>query len=173
MGHLVPLAPQVITWLYTKNLSKATNFLENVVGWPMIFDGGSHPLPDWSGCKVHRGSSHAIFIGICNIRDAPTSMDQASVTITLVTADGREGVDAWHRYLSFQGAIHINVTEPRYSPTFNCYAFNFYDVDADSLGLYRFEVQVFEDPSWPRPPSALMTVQKDRHVLDQQTRTNP
>ena len=153
--RVLPSSPQAITWLYSRNLSKATAFLENVVGIPMIFDGGAS---QWKGCKVHAPSGErSWFIGVCDIRDAPTSMNEASVTVTLVSGD-RRGVDSWHKHLSMMSPAQINITEPHHSVTFNCYAFNFYDVDMDSLGLYRFEIQTFEDASWPAPPILTSTL---------------
>ena len=63
-------------------------------------------------------------------------------------------MDRWHAYLKNSGS-RMNVTTPAHSSACNCYSFNFYDVDAISLGNYRFEVQAFEDPAWPRPPAML------------------
>jgi len=77
-----PEAPQVVTWLYTRDLLKASEFLANAVGLDEVFDGGA---TKWEGCKVHAGSSRSWFLGVCNIRNAPTSMDEASLTVTLVT----------------------------------------------------------------------------------------
>lgn len=122
----------------------------------MVFDGGKGK---WKGCKVHAASGRAFFIGVCDIRNAPTDMDEASLTVTLVTGDGHRGVDTWHKYLQAKGSSLINTTTPHLITRFNCYAFNFYDVDADSLGNYRFEVQTFEDPTWPKPPLHVTTTE--------------
>ncbi len=145
MWNPPPAAPQSITWIYTKNLTKASAFLLDVVGLPIVFTGGA---TTWRGCEVHSAAS-AAFIGVCDIRAAPTSLDEAGVTIALVTAN-RSSVDQWHDRLGSAGPAVINVTTPRHSSEFN-YAFNFYDADPASLGYYRFEVQTFEDPNWPQP----------------------
>ena len=141
-----PIVPQIITWLYTDDLAKASSFLASTLGLKMVFNGGAQP---WQGCLVHAISTTA-FLGVCDIRPAPTSMNEASVTITLV-APNRSGVDSWYQRLLAKPLGAINVTSPKHSPEFNCYAFNFIDPDADSLGDYRFEVQAFEDPTWPKP----------------------
>jgi hypothetical protein len=108
------------------------------------------------------------FIGVCDIRDAPISLDEASLTVTLVTGD-RQGVDSWHEYLHSKGSTAINITAmPHHSAPDNCYAFNFYDTDLESLGNYRFEVQTFEDPLWPKPPPAAALVPSASPVAPQQ-----
>ena len=63
-------------------------------------------------------------------------------------------MDRWYAHLKNSGS-RINVTTPAYRSACNCFSFNFYDVAAISLGNYRFEVQTFEDPGWPRPPATL------------------
>eukprot|EP00928_Gymnodinium_smaydae_P058506 TRINITY_DN41705_c0_g1_i1.p1 TRINITY_DN41705_c0_g1~~TRINITY_DN41705_c0_g1_i1.p1 ORF type:complete len:322 (-),score=17.63 TRINITY_DN41705_c0_g1_i1:235-1200(-) len=150
-----PPVEQVITWLYSKNVTRASSWLSEVVGLPSVYADASHPYPGYSACNIHRGSSLEFFLGVCDIREPPTSMTESSVTVTLVADGGRPGVETWYRHLLAQGSKRINVSQPSYSSRFNVFEFGFCDVDTESLGFYRFQVQTFEDPAWPQPKSGL------------------
>ena len=121
-----PLLAQQVTWLYANSLDDASAFVADVLGLELATDQGP--------CRIYRSAPEG-FLGVC---------------------DSRAGVDDWHGFLSAQNApgapLVVNVTQPRDSDTFKCYAFNFYDPNAATgLGLYRFEVQAFLNEDWPQP----------------------
>lgn len=139
-----PLLAQQVTWLYANSLDDASAFVADVLGLELATDQGP--------CRIYRSAPEG-FLGVCDSRAAPASVPP--VTYTLVVPD-RAGVDDWHGFLSAQNApgapLVVNVTQPRDSDTFKCYAFNFYDPNAATgLGLYRFEVQAFLNEDWPQP----------------------
>lgn len=145
-----PEVSQQITWFYATSLTSGAHFLTSL-GFAEV-----NGTKQASLCRIfHAAPSH--YLGVCDSRPAPTcpkgpegSKDAPPVTYTLVVPGTRE-VDAWHSHLTALGPRVVRVTAPGHSIRFAVYAFNFYDVLADGLGCYRFEVQAFQDPAWPKP----------------------
>ena len=147
--HRRPLVAQQITWLYANSLSKGASFL-GALGFREV-----NGTLQQSSCRIFHAAPGS-FLGVCDTRPAPRCPDgpeagqSPPVTHTLVVPTARD-VDEWHAHLVSVGAAVVT-TAPEHSARFGCYAFNYYDADrAHGLGCYRFEVQAFEDPAWPKP----------------------
>ena len=145
-----PPVSQQITWFYSNSLAKGAGFL-TTLGFDEI-----NGTKQKSICRIfHAAPSH--YLGVCDSRPAatcphgPEGAPTPPVTYTLVVPTTTL-VDDWHEHLVGLGKETVTVTTPGHSTRFGCYAFNFYDTDRDNgLGCYRFEVQSFEDPAWPKP----------------------
>jgi hypothetical protein len=143
------LPQQTVTWLYTEDLERGSTFLGDVLSWHQVLDQGS--------CRIFR-SGRDSFVGVCDSRPPPTGGEMAPVTYTLVLPT-RAAVDDYYQALAALGEERVQPTVPQYSERFNVYSMFFYDPDPTSLGLYRFEVQTFEDPSWPIPSGSPLQLQ--------------
>eukprot|EP00947_MAST-08B_sp_MAST-8B-sp1_P005442 g5442.t1 len=149
-----PISGQ-ITWLYAKDLSRGASFVGEVVGLSEVAG-----LKQKDECRIfHAAPGH--YLGVCDSRPppdcgpgGPEGSDAPPVTYTFVVDTVAE-VDAFYRALigtSRNGTLAVLPKKPRHSEEFDVYAFNFYDRNSlTGLGCYRFEVQSFQDPAWPKP----------------------
>lgn len=123
------LIDQQVTFIYTRDLPAASRFLSETLGLDLVLD-------QFGICHIYRVSPTS-FLGVCTNREPP---ENPGVTCTFVVRD----VDAAHAFLSARGVVFDG--PPRLSEKFNVYATFFGGIEN-----YRFELQEFRDPAWPRP----------------------
>lgn len=120
---------QMLTFIYTEDLPSASAFLGETLGFRLA-------LNQDGNCHIFEVAPNA-FLGVCTNR--PPSKDPA-VTISFVSDD----VDEFYERMKAKGVQFDGA--PAYSAKFNVYSAFF-----SGIGTYRFEVQEFRDPSWPKP----------------------
>ncbi|HYF08922.1 MAG TPA: VOC family protein [Acetobacteraceae bacterium] len=130
-------AAQSITFLYAEDPAPSWRFYEEVLGLPMVQDQGS--------VRIYAVAGGRAFLGVCQAR-APRATEesraQGGVVFTFVTDD----VDGAYERLRARGAV---IPEPpAHSAQYRIRHFFF----RDPAG-YLLEVQRFERPDWPPPPS--------------------
>ena len=120
---------QQVTFIYTRDLAASSAFLREVIGLDLVLNQDDH-------CHIYRVTGDS-FLGVCRNRPVP---DDPGVTYTFVVDDVDRVYGDWRaRGVAFDGP-------PALSEKFNvCSAFF-----RDPAG-YRFEIQEFRDPAWPRP----------------------
>lgn len=126
-----PFAQQV-TFLYTRDLAKASAFLNSKLGLQLVLNQGDL-------CHIYEAAAGA-YLGVCVNREPPPD---PGVTYSFVTAD----VDAMYETLRSRGVEFE--APPRLSERFNVYSCFFRGIEN-----YRFELQAFRNPAWPAPPTA-------------------
>ena len=132
---------QAVTFIYVKDLEKASQFWEQTLGLPLAL---TQRQPDGSNdvariFAINRNS----FIG-CVLTDPKskggTEVVADGVTITLVSSE----VDEWARRLRSQ-SIPLE-KGPVFNERYNIYHIFFRDPDG-----HLCEIQEFRDPNWPKP----------------------
>lgn len=123
------LIDQQVTFIYTRDLAAASSFLSDKLGLERVLD-------QFGICHIYRVTGTS-FLGVCVNREPPLD---PGVTYTFVARD----VDAAYKELSGRGVVFDG--PPRLSRKFNVYATFFGGIEN-----YRFELQEFRDPVWPRP----------------------
>lgn len=114
-----------LTFCYTDNLQRTSEWYQKVLGLELAIDQGK--------CHILRVTPQS-FLGICE-RDA-VSIHHENVILTFVTDD----VDAWYdRLLRYKAIV---VDEPKENPAYNIYHFFARDPNG-----YRIEIQRFLLPS--------------------------
>ncbi len=114
-----------VTFCYTGDLQKTSDFYENVLGLDLVLDQGF--------CRIYRTAEKA-FLGFCQ-RTGRRNPD--GVILTLVTED----VDGWFNRLVRCG-VEIE-SGPVHNTDFHIYHFFFNDPNG-----YVIEIQRFEDNRW-------------------------
>ena len=122
-------ASQQVTFIYTHDLEGATDFVENKIGLKLA-------LNQFGICRIYHAAPNA-FIGVCTNREPP---ETPGVTYTFVTPD----VDAVYEAMKARGVEFDG--PPKLQERFNVYACFFRGIEN-----YRFEIQEFRDPTWPKP----------------------
>jgi len=118
---------QHVTFVYVKDLERASHFYHDVLGLPLALDQGA--------CRIF-GVTETAFIGVCTASQAVTP---EGVILTLVSNDLLE----WHQRLVDAG---VPVHSP---PTFN-ETYNITHLFARDPDGYLVEIQTFHDPNWPQ-----------------------
>jgi catechol 2,3-dioxygenase-like lactoylglutathione lyase family enzyme len=134
-----PSINQQITFLYTRDLEKTSQFYENLMKLPLILDQGS--------CRIYQVSPDA-FLGFCERESAPEQPQ--GIIFTFVTAQ----VDEWYSYLAAKGVEFEKA--PTLNPDYNIY----HSFLRDPNG-YLLEIQQFRNPAWPAPATATGTESSD------------
>ncbi|ACK68772.1 Glyoxalase/bleomycin resistance protein/dioxygenase [Gloeothece citriformis PCC 7424] len=122
---LRPPIEQQITFIYTRNFTRSTQFYEEILKLTLWLDQGS--------CRIYQVTQDG-YIGICqgNEPKNPLPGQQNNLILTLVT----QQVDQWYSYLQQEG---INLENP---PSFNekyqIYHFFFRDPDGYLIEIQRF-----------------------------------
>lgn len=124
-----PPITQQVTFIYTKDLAAGSDFMANKVGLDLVLNQGDT-------CHIFRAAPNA-FIGVCTNRPP---REAPGVTYTFVTPD----VDGMYEALKARGVAFNG--PPELSERFNVYSCFFGGIEN-----YRFEVQEFRNPSWPKP----------------------
>ena len=120
---------QQVTFIYTRDLAASSAFLREVIGLDLVLNQDDH-------CHIYRVTGDS-FLGVCRNRPVP---DDPGVTYTFVVDDVDRVYADWRaRGVAFDDP-------PALSEKFNVYSAFF----RDPAG-YRFEIQEFRDPAWPRP----------------------
>ena len=114
-----------ITFVYTKDLEKASEFYGGLLELPMVLDQG--------GCRIYRAAGSG-YIGVCGRGEAE---EPKGLILTLVTDD----VDGWFEKLRAAGTEVEK--EPAHHPEYGIY----HCFVRDPAG-YRVEIQRFDDPDW-------------------------
>jgi catechol 2,3-dioxygenase-like lactoylglutathione lyase family enzyme len=114
-----------ITFCYTDDLRRTSEFYEDILGLEMVLDQG--------GCRIYRIRDGAYW-GFCE-REGGAKPD--GIVLTLVTPD----VDAWYRDLSGRGVVFEKT--PASNPRFGIYHCFLRDPNG-----YLLEIQRFDDPRW-------------------------
>ena len=122
-----PPLEQQVTFLYTRDLAKTSQFYEAVMNLPLVLDQGS--------CRIYQISNDG-FLGFCE-REAVTEQPQ-NIIFTMVTSH----VDAWYEYLAARGVKFEK--PPAFNPDYNIYHCFLRDPNG-----YLLEIQQFLDPAWP------------------------
>lgn len=122
----MPSIDQQVTFLYTEDLEKTSNFYSETLELEFALDQGN--------CHIYKLSPTS-FLGICRLQDRPTS--PVGVTVSLVSGD----VDAFYKNLIAKGVIFERA--PKYSEAFKVYSCLFLDPNG-----YRIEIQEFRDKYW-------------------------
>lgn len=128
-----PPFEQLVTFLYTADLTATAAFYEQILGLKLVLDQGS--------CRIYQVSA-AGFLGFCQqgtAVDRQTVADPSGVIVTLVS----HHVDAWHRYLQAQNV-------PIEKPPSLYEKFNIYHLFIRDPNGYLVEIQTFLDPAWPQ-----------------------
>lgn len=120
---------QQVTFIYTEDLGAASVFLADTLGFRLALN--QNDL-----CHIYQTAPNC-FLGVCTNR--PPHADPA-VTISFVSDD----VDGFYKTMSARGVVFDS--PPAFSQRFNVYSAFF-----RGIGSYRFEIQEFRDPAWPRP----------------------
>lgn len=119
---------QQVTFIYTTDVAKSSAFLGDVIGLKLA-------LNQNASCHIYHVTDSS-FLDVCCNRPVP---EDPGVTYTFVVDD----VDQTYADWKARGAIFEK--PPAFSERFNVYAAFF----RDPAG-YRFEIQEFRDPNWPR-----------------------
>lgn len=120
---------QQVTFIYTRDLQTGSSFLRDKLGLRLV-------LNQFDTCHIYEAAPNA-FLGVCTNREPP---ENPGVTYTFVTSD----VDAMYETLKGRGVAFDG--PPNLSERFNVYSAFFTGIEN-----YRFEIQEFRDPSWPKP----------------------
>lgn len=120
---------QQVTFLYTTDLASGSAFLRDKVGLKLA-------LNQFDLCHIYQAAPNA-FLGVCTNRPPA---DDPAVTYSFVVSDA----DAAYETLKARGVEFE--APPRLSERFNVYSAFFRGLES-----YRFEIQEFRDPSWPKP----------------------
>lgn len=120
---------QQVTFIYTTDVATSSAFLRDVIGLKMV-------LNQDDNCHIYQVTDSSFLSVFCN-RPVP---EDPGATYTFVVSD----VD--QTYAQWQARGVVFEAPPALSTRFNVYAAFF----RDPAG-YRFEIQEFRDPSWPRP----------------------
>ena len=121
-----PPIHQLVSFLYTRDLTATAYFYEETLGLTLALDQGD--------CRIYRVSRDG-FLGFCQRQESPDR--PAGVILTLVTPE----VDEWHRYLSHRG---VSFDKP---PTLNP-KYNIYHCFLRDPNGYLIEIQRFLDSAW-------------------------
>ena len=113
---------RLVTFLYYKNLEKAMNFYEEVMGLSLVVDQG------WS--KIYRVTDKA-YVGLV---DEKLGYHRASITKPVIICLVVPDVDAWHRRLKEKGVD--NLSDPVDVKELNIRAFTLSDPEG-----YVIEIQ--------------------------------
>jgi catechol 2,3-dioxygenase-like lactoylglutathione lyase family enzyme len=120
-----PSIDQQITFLYTNDLTKSSDFYEHVLGLKLWLDQGT--------CRIYRVRDEA-FVGICQTGEgeAQEVTRQSNVIFTLVSED----VDGWYEYLKAQGVVFEK--HPAVNEKYRIYNFMFRDPNGYLIEIQRF-----------------------------------
>ncbi len=124
-----PPVTQQVTFIYTEDLPKDSAFMSDVMGFELV-------LNQNDTCHIYRVTGDS-FLGVCTNRKPP---ENPGVTYTFVTPD----VDGMYERMLANGVAFDG--PPKLQDGFNVYACFF-----RGIGNYRFELQEFRDPTWPKP----------------------
>ena len=124
-----PPITQQVTFIYTTDLAAGSDFMANKIGLKLV-------LNQFDTCHIFRAAPNA-FIGVCTNRPPP---GEPGVTYTFVPPD----VDGMYETLKARGVVFNG--PPELSERFNVYACFFGGIEN-----YRFEIQEFRNPNWPKP----------------------
>lgn len=119
-----------ITFLYTNDLTSASRFYEDVMGFALVLDQGT--------CRIYQVGDGA-YLGVCQRNGEKDLGDRKGVIFTLVVED----VDGWFAYLKGKG-VQVQ-EEPQVSEAYGIYHFFLEDPDG-----YVLEVQRFLDEEWDK-----------------------
>ncbi len=119
-----------ITFIYTDDLTEASWFYEDVMGFALTLDQGT--------CRIYRTGDGA-YLGVCQPKGRKGLGERKGVIFTLVVED----VDGWFAYLKRKG-VQVQ-EEPQISEVFGIYHFFLEDPDG-----YVLEVQRFLDEDWDK-----------------------
>ena len=123
-----PFIDQQLTFIYTTNLDESSAFLRDALGLELVLD-------QFGLCHIYRVTATS-FLGVCTNREPP---ENPGLTYSFVVKDVDEAYETLKsRGVAFDGP-------PTHSEKFNVYSCFF-----KGIGNYRFELQQFRDPSWPR-----------------------
>lgn len=125
----MPPITQQVTFIYTTDLETGSAFLRDKLGLELV-------LNQFDRCHIYRVSETS-FLGVCINRPPP---EEPGVTYSFVTPD----VDGMYETLKARGVEFE--APPKFSEKFNVYSTFFSGIEN-----YRFEIQEFRDPSWPKP----------------------
>ncbi|MEQ8584623.1 MAG: VOC family protein [Thalassobaculaceae bacterium] len=120
---------QQVTFLYTRDLAAGSAFLRDKMGLRLA-------LNQFDLCHIYEVAPNA-FLGVCTNRPAPAD---PGVTYSFVVSDA----DAAYETLKARGVEFE--APPELSERFNVYSAFFGGIEN-----YRFEIQEFRDPTWPKP----------------------
>ncbi len=123
---------QQVTFIYTSDLESGSAFLRDKLALKLV-------LNQFDTCHIYETAPNA-FLGVCTNRPPP---EQPGVTYTFVTPD----VDAMYAELTGRGVEFDG--PPKLVERFQVYAAFFRGIEN-----YRFEIQEFRDPTWPKPVGA-------------------
>ena len=126
-----PSISQQVTFIYTRDLATSSGFLRDKLGLRLALN--QNDL-----CHIYEVAPNA-FLGVCVNREPPV---EPGLTYSFVTPD----VDAMYRTLTSRGVEFE--APPALSERFNVYSCFFRGIES-----YRFEIQEFRDPTWPRSPT--------------------
>lgn len=130
-----PPIHQQITFFYTNDLEKTSNFYEKIVGLSLKTDQGI--------CRIYSLTPES-YIGFCQHADAPSVEENRrrhGIIFTLVTP----AVDEWYSYLQTRGVETDKA--PAINTKYNIYHFFLRDPNG-----YLIEIQQFLDPNWKINP---------------------
>ena len=123
-----PPITQQVTFIYTRDLASGSAFLADKLGLDLA-------LNQNDTCHIYRVTGTS-FLGVCTNREPPPA---PGVTYSFVTPD----VDGVYETLKARGVVFE--APPTYSERFGAYSCFFGGIES-----YRFELQEFRDPAWPR-----------------------
>jgi predicted enzyme related to lactoylglutathione lyase len=123
-----PPIDQQVTFIYTSDLAKGSAFLGETLELELA-------LNQNDTCHIYRVAEGA-FLGVCTNRQPP---ENPGVTYSFVTPD----VDGLYEHLKAKGVEFE--APPKFSERFNVYSCFFRGIES-----YRFEIQEFRDPTWPK-----------------------
>lgn len=125
----MPSVGQMLTFIYTEDLASGTAFLGETLGFRLVLNQNNH-------CHIYEVAPNA-YLGVCTNRPP---VDDPAVTISFVSDD----VDGFYEEMSAKGVAFDG--PPEFSEKFNVYSAFF-----RGIGNYRFEIQEFRNPGWPKP----------------------
>lgn len=124
-----PSITQQVTFIYTSDLPASSSFLRDKLGLRLA-------LNQFDTCHIYETAPNA-FLGVCTNRPPQPN---PGVTYTFVVSDVDAVYAEWTaRGVEFDGP-------PELSERFKVYAAFFRGIEN-----YRFEIQDFRDPTWPKP----------------------
>lgn len=118
-----PPISQQITFLYTNDLARSTQFYENILGLNL--------WRDQKTCRIYRVSGDA-YLGICQRAEPATLPAERTVIFTLVT----DAVDTWYTTLLERGATFEH--PPTENPSYQIYHCFLRDPDGYLIEIQRF-----------------------------------